>query len=38
MACPARACYNPIDSTVPREFRGDTMTFFWLHQRRKGES
>jgi hypothetical protein len=22
MACPARACYNPIDSTVPREFRG----------------
>jgi hypothetical protein len=29
MACPARACYNPIDSTVPREFRGGAQWRFF---------
>ena len=29
MACPAGACYNPIDSTVPREFRGGAQCRFF---------
>jgi len=37
MACPARACYNSIDSTVPHEFRVRTQRCFLAVPTAQGE-